>query len=351
MSDDVTPEPRDAVEPVSPGEADTSAQPQEPAPRVSLTKDDTAAPADATSAAGDPAEGTPAGNPADATPAAGSPADAVDTGKPAAWAAPDASGPQGPGYTVGDGVPSPGTPSVHDQQTIASMPGAPEGTGPADPGTAHPNGVGGNPFAPPTPDAPGTGNPFAPPTPTPAAGPGNPFAPPASGAVGPAAQAGPFAPPAATPPPGAGMQGNLFAPPGAGEPVPPPPIAPEGPGQLPYGYPVGDYGHPHPYGGAHAPNARPVPVGYYGWPGMVPPPDNGMGTTGLVIGIVSAGIFCLWPLSIILGILAVIFGAVGRSRANQGVATNGGQALAGMICGAAGLVLGVGILVLLITVG
>lgn len=134
--------------------------------------------------------------------------------------------------------------------------------------------------------------------------------------------------------------GNPFAPPvppvQEGQ-VPPPPIGPEGPGQMPYGY-------------APAPAPGPAPTsvggGYYGWPGVVPMPANGMGTTGLVLGIVAAVVFCLWPVAIILGVLGVIFGAIGRGKANRGEATNGGQALAGIICGAGGVVLGIAVGVL-----
>ncbi|MGW2637887.1 DUF4190 domain-containing protein, partial [Streptomyces sp. NPDC001348] len=139
----------------------------------------------------------------------------------------------------------------------------------------------------------------------------------------PPAWANPFAPPAATAP----------QPPYA--PVPPPPISPDGPGQLPYGYPGGPgYGYPVGPGQGY-------PAGHgYGWPGTQPLPSNGMGTAALSLGILAAVCFWLWPLAIVLGILAVIFGVIGRGKARRGEATNGGQALAGVICGVAGIVLG-----------
>ncbi|MET9549702.1 DUF4190 domain-containing protein [Streptomyces sp. NPDC006627] len=86
----------------------------------------------------------------------------------------------------------------------------------------------------------------------------------------------------------------------------------------------------------------------YGWPAMPMAPANGMGVTGLVLGIIATVGFCLWPLAIVLGILAVIFGAVGRGKARRGEATNGGQALAGIICGAVGIVLAVVLLVIIL---
>ncbi|MFR0356887.1 DUF4190 domain-containing protein [Streptomyces sediminimaris] len=142
--------------------------------------------------------------------------------------------------------------------------------------------------------------------------------------------ANPFTPPVSPPP------ASPYAPAvhRHGEPVPPPPIAPDGPGQVPYGY-----GYPQ--------QATGVP-GYYGWPGMTPVPRNGMGTAALVIGIIAAVVFCLWPIAVLLGALAVIFGSIGRARARRGEATNPGQALAGIICGAAGIVLGLVMIALLI---
>ncbi|WP_329401976.1 DUF4190 domain-containing protein [Streptomyces melanogenes] len=84
------------------------------------------------------------------------------------------------------------------------------------------------------------------------------------------------------------------------------------------GYPGYGYGHP-------------------GWTGMGAP-LNGFGTTALVLGIISVVLFCMWGLGIILGILALVFGFLGRGRAKRGQATNGGQALAGIILGAVGIV-------------
>ncbi|MFI1682325.1 DUF4190 domain-containing protein [Streptomyces sp. NPDC020607] len=145
--------------------------------------------------------------------------------------------------------------------------------------------------------------------------------------------------------------GNPFVAPG--EPVPPPPVSPDGPGQMPYG-PPGQvpYGYPGPYSGSYPGQGHQGYQGYpgYGWPAMPAPPANGMGVTALVLGIIAAAGFCLWPLAIVLGVLAVVFGAVGRGKARRGEATNGGQALAGIICGAVGVVLGVALLVILVVV-
>ncbi|MFD4481426.1 DUF4190 domain-containing protein [Streptomyces sp. NPDC058471] len=127
---------------------------------------------------------------------------------------------------------------------------------------------------------------------------------------------------------------------------------------MPYGYPgfpahqgtPGPYGYPgYPgYPGQQGGQVQGPPG--YGWSAMPMAPANGMGVTALVLGIISAAVFCLWPLAIVLGILAIIFGAIGRGRARRGEATNPGQALAGIICGIAGIVLGVALLVVLIVV-
>ncbi|MET9902234.1 hypothetical protein [Streptomyces sp. NPDC006446] len=161
--------------------------------------------------------------------------------------------------------------------------------------------------------------------------PGAPVAPGPGGLGGPSMD-NPFAPPGAHTP---------YPQPAPGEHVPPPPIAPDGPGRLPYGY-----GYPQ-YGAARPGFAHPGAPGY-GWPVMQPLPSNGMGTAGLVLGIIAAVLFCAWPLAIVLGILAVIFGLIGRGKARRGEATNPGQALAGVICGAVGIVLAIALLVLII---
>lgn len=250
--------------------------------------------------------------------------------EPNPWASPATDAQAGPGHTVagqgagytvaghgpGEGADEPGPaspprPSVHDQLTVTSLPGIDDTPPLSQPWAA--------PFTPqgPTPPMGGAVNPFAPPgVMPPMGGPVNPFAPP-----GPVAHASGSAAP--------------FAPHAHGEPIPPPPIAPDGPGQVPYGYgypPQAGYGGP-------LPQSQGAP-GYYNWPGMTPMPRNGMGTAALVLGIIAVVVFCLWPIAVVLGVLAVIFGVIGRGRARRGESTNPGQALAGIICGAVGTVLG-----------
>jgi uncharacterized membrane protein HdeD (DUF308 family) len=71
---------------------------------------------------------------------------------------------------------------------------------------------------------------------------------------------------------------------------------------------------------------------------------NGMGTAALVVGVVAivlAVMLTFFPIAFVLGILAVIFGAVGMRRATRGEANNRGHAVAGLTCGAIALVLSI----------
>ncbi|HZQ33225.1 MAG TPA: DUF4190 domain-containing protein [Mycobacterium sp.] len=99
---------------------------------------------------------------------------------------------------------------------------------------------------------------------------------------------------------------------------------------------------PEPYGqgygqGQAVPPPAPPPMPY----GSAPPPPvsprNGMGITALILAIIGL-LLCWIPIfgtvaAGILGILAVIFGFLGRGRAKRGEATNSGVALAGIILG------------------
>ncbi|MEU9312668.1 DUF4190 domain-containing protein [Streptomyces sp. NPDC048256] len=305
MSDDAPTPAGDAAHDPWPAPASDEADgPQDAAPKVPLDKGGT----DTGTAGSTGTTGT--------TGTTGNGAGSV--GSPAAsnpWAAPGDSAQSGAGYTVAANEPltpasgSPSVPSdqvppaVHDQRTVTALPSVPPP--PAD--------VTPQPWATPF------GNP-------PVNGPFGAFPPPHPGT---AAVGGPPSNPI-----------NPFAPPGAGGAVPPPPLAPYGPGQVPYGYP-GGYGYPgRPHYGGGAP-------GPYGWPGGTGD-SNGMGIAGMVLGIVSAVGFCMWPLAVVLGILGITFGAVGRGKARRGEASNPGQALAGIICGSVGILLAIGLGVLLI---
>lgn len=92
------------------------------------------------------------------------------------------------------------------------------------------------------------------------------------------------------------------------------------------------------YPGGYPPGAYPPPPQqpYGGYGGYQPPPTgprNGLGIAALVVAILGL-VFC-WTVvgGVMLGVVAVIIGIVGRGRAKRGEATNGGVALAGALLG------------------
>lgn len=128
--------------------------------------------------------------------------------------------------------------------------------------------------------------------------------------------------------------------------VPAPPVGPNGPGQPgQYGYPAAPAAPSASYGYPAAPAAPSASYGYPGYPGYGgqqpwgPAPANGLGIAAMVLGIIAVVGFCMWGFGIILGILALIFGIIGRGRAQRGEATNGGMALAGIILGSISIVI------------
>ncbi|MFD4371690.1 DUF4190 domain-containing protein [Streptomyces sp. NPDC058486] len=147
----------------------------------------------------------------------------------------------------------------------------------------------------------------------------------------------------------------------AGE-LPPPPVAPGGPSSYGAPAPVGGYGYPaagpssYGYPPASGPGAYGYPPasgpGAYGYPPAHPSPYgrtagqyNGMGTAGMVLGIIGTCLFWFYGLpSIVLGVLALIFGLLGRKRVQRGEAGNGGAATAGIVLGVVSTVLGAAVL-------
>jgi hypothetical protein len=85
------------------------------------------------------------------------------------------------------------------------------------------------------------------------------------------------------------------------------------------------------------------PSGGYGAPppGSGAAPRNGLGIAALVLGLLA--LFSSWTVvgGIVFGLLAIILGIIGRSRAKRGEANNGGLALAGIILGVLGLLLSI----------
>jgi hypothetical protein len=88
-----------------------------------------------------------------------------------------------------------------------------------------------------------------------------------------------------------------------------------------------------------------APIGY----GPHPAPRNGLGTAALVLGIIGV-VLCWVPFTgWALNILAIIFGAVGRKRAVDGLATNKSSAVAGLVLGVVGLGVWIVIIVMFVS--
>ncbi|MFE3095842.1 DUF4190 domain-containing protein [Streptomyces sp. NPDC059248] len=119
------------------------------------------------------------------------------------------------------------------------------------------------------------------------------------------------------------------------------------------GGPYGTGGAPDPYG-AYTPDSgyrAPTPVappvhplqpaipGSFGW-APIGPKRSGMGVAALVLGLCSLAMFCVLGLNVVMGLLAVVFGIIGRKRVARGEAENGRQATAGIVLGALGMLLG-----------
>jgi hypothetical protein len=68
-------------------------------------------------------------------------------------------------------------------------------------------------------------------------------------------------------------------------------------------------------------------------------PSNGLGLTSMILGIASIPLACCFGLGFLPGVAAVVLGFLGKKKADSGEATNRGQAMAGLICGAIGAAL------------
>ena len=81
-------------------------------------------------------------------------------------------------------------------------------------------------------------------------------------------------------------------------------------------------------------------------PGPQPPvvhvarEGNGLAVASMVLGILALFLCWIWFLAGVLGLLAIIFGAIGIGKANR-VGTGKGMAIAGIVCGVLGMLLAV----------
>jgi hypothetical protein len=93
------------------------------------------------------------------------------------------------------------------------------------------------------------------------------------------------------------------------------------------------------------PSYGPPPNEGYG-PPAGSPPQNTQGLIGFILGIVSIPLACCGWGGLVLGVAGAVLGFLGKKKAAEGLATNGGQANAGFICGIIGAVLGILIIIL-----
>ncbi len=110
-------------------------------------------------------------------------------------------------------------------------------------------------------------------------------------------------------------------------------VPPDGPGRDPYGPPTAD---PSPSGdlprhgaGEGTPPSGGGPVPYGAPTGR----RNGLGTAALVVGVLAVVAAVTVVGGVVLGLVAVVLGALGRGRVKRGQADNGGSALAGIVLG------------------
>jgi hypothetical protein len=81
------------------------------------------------------------------------------------------------------------------------------------------------------------------------------------------------------------------------------------------------------------------------------PTSNGIAVASLVLGILAVVLFFTIWIPVVLGILAIVFGALGISKTNKQGAPQKGLAIAGLVCGAAGIALAILFIVFVIALG
>lgn len=101
--------------------------------------------------------------------------------------------------------------------------------------------------------------------------------------------------------------------------------------------------YPPPVGYGQDPAGYAQGLGYGAPPAR---PRNGFGIAALVLGLLA--LVLSWTVigGIIFGILALIFGLLGRARAKRGESTNGGLSIAGVVLGVIGLLIAIGLIAL-----
>jgi hypothetical protein len=107
--------------------------------------------------------------------------------------------------------------------------------------------------------------------------------------------------------------------------------------------PPGDGGQQPPAWAGHASSGP-------SW-GTAPAASTGLATTALVLGLVSLPLLIFFGLGALLGIAAIVVGAVALRRAKRGEAGGRGMAIGGIVAGAVSVLLGILIVVALFAFG
>lgn len=76
--------------------------------------------------------------------------------------------------------------------------------------------------------------------------------------------------------------------------------------------------------------------------------NNTLGLVSMILGIASIPLVCCFYLGLPVGIAALVTGYLGKQKADQGLATNRGQAMAGLICGGIAVALEILLIVLVV---
>ncbi|MDI6098453.1 DUF4190 domain-containing protein [Actinoplanes sp. NEAU-A12] len=69
--------------------------------------------------------------------------------------------------------------------------------------------------------------------------------------------------------------------------------------------------------------------------------DNTQGLISMILGIVSIPAVCCWYAGVPLAVGAIVLGLLGKKKAEQGLAGNRGQAIAGIATGASAIALAI----------
>ena len=120
-----------------------------------------------------------------------------------------------------------------------------------------------------------------------------------------------------------------------------PPDRRDTPQEAPQAAPSYQYPYQSPYQPGQYPGGYPVQP-QQPYHGYQPPaqPRNGFGIASLVLAIIA--LLSVWSVfaGVILGLIAVIIGILGRGRVKRGIANNGGVAIAGIVLGALAIIVG-----------